>query len=121
MSSTAVEPSAETVETGDDGEPDVGEDAAAAEGKLFEVPRVGVVVDESDPNVLKVSFAGSVELDRGKTGEVDFYNSLRHGKEVTLSLAGFVSSSKKTHRRDSEGDVDAVVETKTVTITDVSW
>jgi hypothetical protein len=96
---------------------DSGEDPDS--GKIFDVPRVKVLVDESDPSVLKVAFSGSIELERGNQAQMDFYNRLRHGKEIDFAGTGFVAGAKKTHRRDSEGDVDAIVETKTVIVTDV--
>lgn len=91
-----------------------GEDAE--KGKLFEVPRVAVVVDESDPSVLKVAFSGNIELDRAKPNDVSFYNDLVAGKNADLHIEAHVAGSKKSHRRDSEGNVDAVVETKSLII-----
>lgn len=89
-------------------------------GKLFDVPRVQVAVDESDPSVLKVAFSGQVELERGKAAEVDFYNRLAAGKGVDLSVHAHVAGAKRTHRRDGEGNVDAVLETKSLIVTDVT-
>lgn len=91
-----------------------GEDAEA--GKLFEVPRVKVVVDDTDPSVLKLAFAGSVDLDRGIASDVELYNSLRAGHEADLRISVHVAGAKTTHRRDSEGDVDAVVQTKSLIV-----
>lgn len=95
----------------------LGEDVDA--GKLFEVPRVAVAIDMSDPNVLKLAFSGSYELDRGHAQEVAAYNRLRAGEEVELALTLYVAGARKRHRRDSEGDVDAVVETKSLVVTGV--
>jgi hypothetical protein len=95
-------------------------DAAEAEGKLFEVPRVKVVVDETDPTVLKLAFAGSIDLDRSVKADVDFYNRLADGKTCDLAISVHVAGAKTVHRRDSEGDVDAVVQTKSLTVTDVT-
>jgi hypothetical protein len=47
----------------------------ADKGKLFEVPRVVVAVDETDPGTIKLAFSGSIELDRAKADDVAFYNS----------------------------------------------
>ena len=94
-----------------------GEDAE--KGKLFEVPRVAIVIDESDPSVVKIAFSGSVELDRGNAEQVGFYNALRAGGEVEVVVIGHVAGAKKIHRRDSEGVVDAVVETKSIVVSDV--
>lgn len=94
-----------------------GEDAE--KGKLFEVPRVAIVVDEADPTVIKLAFAGSVELERGNREQADFYNRLKAGKTVELEVSAFVAGPKNTHRRDAEGNVDAVVQTKSILVTDV--
>jgi hypothetical protein len=94
-----------------------GEDAE--KGKLFEVPRVAIVIDESDPSVVKLAFSGSIELDRGNAEQVEFYNGLRAGQEVEVVVTAHVAGAKKTHRRDSDGYVDAVVETKSVVVSDV--
>lgn len=85
-------------------------------GKLFDVPRVKVIVDETDPTILKLAFSGQIELDRGTAAEVDYYNRLTAGQTVPLQVEAHVAGAKRTHRRDSEGDVDAVVETKSLII-----
>lgn len=91
-----------------------GEDAE--KGKLFEVPRVAVTVDEADPGVLKLAFSGQVELDRSKSDDVAFYNSLKAGKNADLNVQVFVAGPKNSHRRDSDGNVDAVVQTKSLIV-----
>jgi len=88
-------------------------------GKLFEVPRVKVILDESDPNVLKLAFSGSYELDRDDKAQVEAYNRLRHGQEATLNIDVHVAGATKKHRRDSEGDVDAIVESKALVVSHV--
>lgn len=88
-------------------------------GKLFEVPRVKVTLDESDPTVLKLSFAGGIDLDRTIATDVEFFNKLKAGQTKSLAIAVHVAGAKTTHRRDSEGDVDAVVQTKSLIVTDV--
>ena len=94
-----------------------GEDAE--KGKLFEVPRVAVLIDESDPSVVKLGFSGSIELDRGNAEQMEFYNRLRAGQETNVVVTVHVAGAKKTHRRDSDGFVDAVVETKSLVVSDV--
>lgn len=89
---------------------------AEQDGKLFEVPRVKVVVDETDPTVLKLAFAGSIDLDRTVKADVDFYNRLVDGKTADLQISVHVAGAKTIHRRDSEGDVDAVVQTKSLIV-----
>lgn len=88
-------------------------------GKLFDVPRIGIVLDDSDPTVLKIAFSGSVELDRANAIQVGFYNDLKAGRESQLVATCHVAGAKMVHRRDSEGDVDAVVQTKSVIVTDL--
>lgn len=97
--------------------PPDGEDVE--KGKLFEVPRVKVVLDESDPTVLKLSFAGGIDLDRTVADDVAFYNKLKSGQTASLAISVHVAGAKTTHRRDSEGDVDSVVQTKSLIVTDV--
>ena len=94
-----------------------GEDAE--KGKLFEVPRVGVILDDSDPTLLKVAFAGGIEIERSDGRWINFYNNLRAGNSAQLTVAVHVAGAKTVHRRDSEGDVDAVVQTKSLVITDI--
>lgn len=95
-----------------------GDGEGKAEGKLFELPRVEL--DESNPTVLKVAVSGHIEIDRSQESDVDFYNSLAAGKRKDLQLEVHVGGSKKTHRRDAEGNVDAIVETKSIIVTGVT-
>lgn len=85
-------------------------------GKLFDVPRVAVIVDEADPNVIKLKFGGQIELDRAKPDDVAFYNSFVAGKNADLEVSVFCAGPQNTHRRDSEGDVDSIVQTKTLIV-----
>jgi hypothetical protein len=99
--------------TATDGQPD-GQDVE--KGKLFEGPRVGVIIDETDPTVLRLAFSGKIELERSNAGDVEIYNALKAGETRTLSLDVHVAGAKTTHRRDGEGDVDAVVQTKSLIV-----
>lgn len=84
-------------------------------GQLLKVPRVKIVIDESDPTVLKLAFSGSVELDRAT--DADLFNKLSAGKNVSLQIDAFVKSGPAlTHRRDSDGNVDAVVAQKSLLV-----
>ena len=91
----------------------------ADKGQLFEVPRVAVTVDESDPGIIKLAFSGSIELDRASADDVALYNSLTAGQTVSLQVDAHVAGAKTSHRRDSEGDVDAIVQTKSLVVSDV--
>lgn len=91
-----------------------GEDPDA--GQLFEVPRVKIEIDETDPTVIKLGFGGSIELDRSVASDVQVYNSLVAGRNASLHVEVFVKGPKNTHRRDSEGNVDAVVQTKSLDV-----
>jgi hypothetical protein len=95
------------------------EDQSPGDGRLFEVPRIAVVLDEADPSVLKLAFSGSLELDRTNAQQVKYYNGLRAGEEAELVVTCHVAGSRKRHRRDSEGYVDAIVETKSLVVSDV--
>ena len=88
----------------------------AEKGKLFEVPRVAVTIDEADPGVLKLAFSGSIELDRANADDVAFYNSLKAGRDADLSVSVFCAGPKNSHHRDAEGNVDAVVQTKSLIV-----
>lgn len=116
MSATATESELERQVREEQEEHDRQVEEGNAKGKLIEVPRIAVLVDESDPNVLKLRFNGDIELDRGKADDVAFYNSLAVGKNADLAVQVFVAGSKNTHRRDSEGNTDAVVQTKTLIV-----
>lgn len=101
----------------DDDTPDGTEHGPDADkGKLFEVPRVKVIVDESDPNVIKLAFSGGIELERGVASDVELYNRLRAGTNHTLNVDVFVAGPKTTHHRDTEGNVDSVVQSKTLVV-----
>lgn len=110
MSTAVEEPQVDGTATGPDAET----------GKLFEVPRVKVLLDESDPTVIKLAFSGSIDLDRTIAKDVEFFNSFHDGREATIELVVHVAGAKTTHRRDSEGDVDAVVRTKSLVVTNVT-
>jgi hypothetical protein len=88
-------------------------------GKLFEVPRIKVVVDTTDPTVVKLAFSGSIELDRSNEQEMRFYNQLKAGQAHELVVTVHAAGAQMRHRRDSEGDVDAVVQTKSLVVSDV--
>lgn len=92
-----------------------------APDRLFEVPRIAIAIDETDPTVVKLAFSGSIELDRTNADQVDFYNDLVAGSEDEVVVTVHVAGARKRHRRDSEGFVDAVVETKSLVVSDVHF
>jgi len=85
-------------------------------GQLLKMPRAAVFVDESDPGVLKLAFSGQIELNRADPGDVDVYNALKAGTDAELAVTVFVAGPRNSHRRDSEGNVDAVVQTKSLIV-----
>jgi hypothetical protein len=87
--------------------------------KLFEVPRVAVDLDEADPNVLKLAFSGTVELERNVADDVAFYNGLVAGEQRRLTVHVHVAGAQNRHRRDAEGEVDAIVQTKSLAVGEV--
>jgi len=91
-------------------------DTETPEGKLSEVPRVKVILDETDPTVIKLAFAGGIDLDRTIASDVELFNALKAGKDAELHVTCHVAGAKMTHRRDSEGEVDAVVQTKSLIV-----
>ena len=68
---------------------------------------------------VELAFSGSIELDRVNKEQVEFYNALRAGKPSSLEVSVHVAGAKTSHRRDSDGNVDAVVQTKSLIVTDV--
>lgn len=95
-----------------------GKDEKDTKGKLFEMPKIEI--DESNPTAITIAFAGSVTLDRSQQSDADLYNRLKHGKVFDLHVSGLVKGSKKTHRRDNEGNVDAIAETKSLVIDSIN-
>jgi len=94
------------------------EEDANEKGKLFELP--AIEIDESNPTAITIAFAGSIVLDRSQASDAAVYNGLKHGKAFELTVSGLVKGSKKTHRRDSEGNIDAIAETKSLVIDSIS-
>lgn len=90
------------------------DEAANEKGKLFEMPKIEI--DESNPTAVTIAFSGSVTLDRSQQSDIDLYNRFKAGKVFDLHVSGFVKGPKTTHRRDSEGNVDAVMQTKSLVI-----
>jgi hypothetical protein len=90
MSSTALKdaPTGENEPEGQD----------ADKGKLFEVPRVAVIVDDSDPTILKLAFSGNIEIDRTVASDVEAYNKLVAGKTVARSRLSKLTSPARRRR-----------------------
>lgn len=82
--------------------------------KLFELPPIKN--DATKPTMIHVVVSGPIPLDLSQKADIDFYNELQAGKLVTREVTFFVKGAKKTHRRDAEGNVDAVVETKSLLV-----
>lgn len=116
MATATVVPEAETTASSDV----QGEDPDA--GKLFEVPRVAVSIDATDPDRIAVSFSGGVMLDRATAADVAWFNALVEGKEVDLDVTCRVLGRKVRHKLDNEGEyVSEVIATKSLAVTDVHF
>lgn len=87
--------------------------------KLFELPPIAT--DKAKPTLISVRVSGKIKLDLSQKSDVEFYNALAAGKLVTYETTFFVASTKKTHRRDKEGNVDATPETKSLVIDGVTF
>jgi hypothetical protein len=85
-------------------------------GKLFDVPRANVALDDSDPSALRLTFSGAIQLNRDDPDDVAVYNRLREGRPAVLNITAHVAGSRLVHRRDKEGYVDAIVASKSLVI-----
>ena len=72
--------------------------------------------DKTKPSTIKVNVNGTIDLDLSQKADVDFYNQLQPGKLITRETTFFVASVKTTHRRDSEGNVDATPQAKSLVV-----
>lgn len=79
--------------------------------KLFEIEP-----DTTRPSTIRVNVNGSIDLDLSQEADVAFYNALQPGKLITRETTFFVASVKTTHRRDSEGNVDATPQAKSLVV-----
>jgi hypothetical protein len=61
-----------------------------------------------------------VVLDRSQPSDAKLYNDLKAGRLFSLQVDGLVKGAKTTHQRDSEGNIDAVAETKTLVIDSIT-
>lgn len=85
-------------------------------GKLFEVPRATVAVDDGSPTVIKVAVGGGVELERSSNDDVEFYNSLAPGDEVELRVVARVSGIRTRRKYDDEGSFVDLIATKSLVV-----
>jgi hypothetical protein len=74
-------------------------------------------VDEQSIDKIRLSFTGSVMLDRGNKADVALYRRLSLGKgDVTLQVEGRCSASGAKQNTNREGDLDVVVGEKTIKV-----
>lgn len=73
-------------------------------------------VDGESIDKIAVAFSGRVLLDRSSAADVDLYRRLLLGKDVDLRVSGKVSGTGAGYTTNREGDLDAVVGTKTVKV-----
>lgn len=74
-------------------------------------------IDDQSIDKIRVSFSGSVMLDRGSKADVALYRKLSLGKGgVTLMVEGRCSASGGKQSTNREGDLDVVVGEKTIKV-----
>lgn len=79
--------------------------------KLFEIK-----AETTRPTKINVNISGVIELDLSIESDCAFYNSLKPGKTVSFPTDYYVASVKTTHRRDGDGNVDAVPQSKSIKV-----
>lgn len=77
-------------------------------------------VDGNQIDVIRIKFAGEVKLDRSDPADVALFNRLRLNHEVELRASGKVAKLGTGFTTSKEGDLDAVVSSKTLKI-DTVW
>jgi hypothetical protein len=80
-----------------------------AADKLFEVPRIEVEPDASDPDVLRLAFSGTVVVDRAKADDVAFYNSLAAGAVGKLTVIVYGAGAQNRHKDGVVTQTKAIV------------
>lgn len=75
-----------------------------------------IAPDTTKPTTIRINVNGTIDLDLSQKADVDFYNQLVPGKLITRETTFFVASVKTTHRRDSEGNVDATPQAKSLVV-----
>jgi hypothetical protein len=73
-------------------------------------------IDGEGIDKIRVDFSGSVMLNRMDKADVALFRKLRLAGEVELRVAGKVSAVKDGFTTSKEGDLDALVETRSVKI-----
>ena len=76
-------------------------------------------VDGNQVDRIAIKFAGEVFLDRSDPADVQLYNRLRLGNEITLMVEGRCSATGAKGATDREGDLDVVVGQKSVKVVTV--
>lgn len=117
---TAVEPNTDDAllqTAGTEDEP------ASDEGKaLFDASdydREDLAISKVDGNQIdriKISFSGSIMLNRSDPADVALFNRLKLNQELELRCAGKVSGLATGYTTSKDGDLDAVVSSKTVKV-----
>lgn len=76
-------------------------------------------VDGQPIDRIKITFSGSVMVDRSEPADVALYNRLVLQREVTLMVEGKCSGTGAKGATDRDGDLDVEVGEKTVKVTTV--
>jgi hypothetical protein len=73
-------------------------------------------VDGQSIDKIGIAFSGSVKLDRSTPDDCSLFRRLMLGKVVTLKVDAKVVGVATKGKDDSDGNTDAVVETKTLSV-----
>lgn len=76
-------------------------------------------IDGQTVDKIKVSFSGSVMLDRADPADVALYNRLMLGQECELRVAGKVSGTGGGYTTSKGGELDAIIGEKKINVSTV--
>lgn len=125
---TALEDAKTKLENDQDDDGDAGDpiveptgQAAAFDRGQYELEGLQIPkVDGQSIDKIAVKFSGRVMLDRSNEADVAMFNRLRLGQDVELRISAKVSNSGGAgYTTSKEGDLDAIVGSKTVTVESV--
>lgn len=122
MTATASKPTTAT-EDDQNGEPIVETtgQAAAFDRSQYELEGLQIPkVDGQSVDKIAIKFGGRVMLDRSDLADVAMFNKLRLGQDVELRISAKVSNSGGAgFTKSKQGDLDAIVGSKSLTVDSV--